>query len=241
MVNTKRIALTTVAVLAAALTGCDALVGQSEAAPDPTDSTSPPAPPASPSPSTPLFDDQPAGDEVAAGSYVITEVQPFRVIVTIPDGWQKVRVPGLVWGDGAVLGFWNVDHLYVDPCARELGLRDPTFGPTARDLAAALDDVPGLETTTPEAVTVDGFSGSRMELTSGGPWDSCTGGEAVLWPIGVSDDAKPPPGPDVRETLWILDVNGDRLVITAGAGPDASSEVLDELGAIFDSIQIEVP
>ncbi len=238
MINAKRIALALVAVLAAAVTGCHALVGQNAAGPDPTDSTSPQ--PASPSPSTPLFDDQPEGDEVAAGSYVITEVQPFRITITIPDGWQKVRVPGLVWGDGAVLGFWNVDRLYVDPCARELGLRDPTFGPTAGDLAAALDDVPGLEATTPEDVAVDGFSGSRVELTAGGPWDSCTGGEAVLWPIGGSD-AKPPPGPDVRETLWILDVNGDRLVITAGAAPDAPSEVLDELEAIFDSIQIEAP
>jgi hypothetical protein len=55
-----------------------------------------------------------------------------------------------------------------------------------------------------------------------------------LWPIGASDDAKPEPDPGGVERPWILDANGDRLLITSGAAA-AADEVHAELDAIFES------
>ena len=234
MSNTMRIALATAAVAVAALLGFNYLVAPnigSSGLDDPTPT---------PTPIALLFDEQPDGDELAPGSYLITEIEPFRITVTVPDGWQNVRVPGLVWGEGAVLGFWNVDNLYVDPCIPASGLLDPAPGPTVEDFVTALDAMPAVVLSTPTDVTVDGFAGKQTDLRFGG-WDSCIGEEPVLWPIGAAGDAKPAPAPGDVERLWILDVNGDRLLITSGAAADATDEVKAELDAIFESIRIEAP
>ena len=234
MSNTMRIALATAVVAVAALLGYSYLVAPNIGSPrlgEPTPT---------PTPAPALFDDLPNGENVAAGSYLITEIEPFRVTFTVPDGWQNVRVPGLVWGDGAVLGFWKVDDLFVDPCSAASGLLDPALGPTVDDLVTALEAVPAVVLTAPVDVTVDGYAGKQTDLRFGGA-DGCIGEEPALWPIGDGGDAKPAPGPGEVERLWILDVNGNRLVITSGATASATDEVRAELDAIFESIRIEAP
>ena len=241
MSNTMRIALATAAVAVAALLGFNYLVAPNIGSPGLDDSSPAPTPTPIPTPTPAVFAEQPVGNEVAPGSYVITDVVPLRITVTVPAGWDRVRVPGLVWGEGANLGFWNIDNLYEDPCQTDLGLRDPAVGPTVDDLATAFGTVPGLDATSPTDVTVDGFSGKQTELTAQASWTLCFGGEAALWPINGGPDAKPPPGPDDVERVWILDVNGDRLVISSIVTPDATDDVQAELEAIFASIQIEAP
>ena len=234
MSNTMRIALATAAVAVAALLGYTYLIAPnvgSSGLDDPTPT---------PTPVPLLFDEQDDGNELAPGTYLITEIEPFRITVAVPEGWQNVRVPGLVWGDGAVLGFWNLDNLYADPCTPASGLLDPAPGPTVDDLVAAFNRVPGVVLSTPTDVTVDGFAGKQADLSFGGS-DGCTGEDAVLWPIGIAGDAAPAPGPGEVERLWIVDVNGDRLVIATTDTSDATDEVRAELNAIFESIRIEAP
>lgn len=233
MSNTMRIALATAAVAVAALLGFNYLVAPNIGSPGLDDPTATPAP-------TPLlFDEQQDGGQLVPGSYLITEIEPFRITVTVPEGWQNVRVPGLVWGEGAVLGFWNLDNLYADPCTPASGLLDPAPGPTVDDLVSAFNRVPGVVLSTPTDVTVDGFAGKQTDLRFGGS-DACIGEDPVLWPIGSAGDAAPAPAPDEVSRLWIVDINGDRLVITSGADA-ATGSVRAELEAIFDSIQIEAP
>ena len=55
---------------------------------------------------------------------------------------------------------------------------------------------------------MDGFSGQSLELTS--PEDTC--GESMLWIIQPANEAMPL---DPHARVWILDVDGGRLVITA--------------------------
>lgn len=234
MSNTMRIALATAAVAVAALLGYNYVIAPnvgSSGLDDPTPT---------PTPTPVLFDDLDDGNEVAPGTYLITEIEPFRITVTVPDGWSNVRVPGLVWGEGAVLGFWNLDNLYADPCTPASGLLDPAPGPTVDDLVAAFNRVPGVVLSTPTDVTVDGFAGKQTDLRFSGS-DGCIGEDAVLWPIGTTGDAAPAPGPGEVERLWIVDVNGDRLVIATTDASDATDEVRAELDAIFESVQIEGP
>jgi hypothetical protein len=234
MNNTMRIALATAVVAVTALLGFNYIVAPNIGSPGLGDPTP------TPTPVPAIFDDQPNGENLAPGSYLITEIEPFRITITVPGGWQNVRVPGLVWGEGAVLGFWKVDNLFVDPCIAASGLLDPAAGPTVEDLVTAFSTVPGVVLTTPTDVTVVGFAGKQIDLRFGGG-DSCIGEEPVLWPIGAGSDAKPAPAPGDVERLWILDVNGDRLVITSSATAGATDEVLAELDAIFESIRIEAP
>lgn len=218
MSNTMRIALATAAVAVAALLGYNYVIAPnvgSSGLDDPTPT---------PTPTPVLFDDLDDGNEVAPGTYLITEIEPFRITVTVPDGWSNVRVPGLVWGEGAVLGFWNLDNLYADPCTPASGLLDPAPGPTVDDLVAAFNRVPGVVLSTPTDVTVDGFAGKQTDLRFSGS-DGCIGEDAVLWPIGTTGDAAPAPGPGEVERLWIVDVNGDRLVIATTDGRAAPADV----------------
>jgi hypothetical protein len=234
MSNTMRIALATAAVAVAALLGYSYFVAPNIGSPGLDDPTP------TPTPTPVLFDLLDDGNEVAPGTYLITEIEPFRITVTVPEGWQNVRVPGLVWGEGAVLGFWNVDNMYADPCTPASGLLDPAPGPTVDDLVAAFNRVPGVVLSTPTDVTVDGFAGKQTDLRFGGS-DSCIGADPVQWPIGSAGDAKPAPAPGEVERMWIVDVNGDRLLIATSDTTGATDEVRAELDAIFESIQIEAP
>lgn len=234
MSNVMKLTLAAAAMVVAAFLGFNYLVAPNIGGPGIDDPTP------TPTPVPVLFDEQDDGNELAPGTYLITEVEPFRITVTVPEGWQNVRVPGLVWGDGAVLGFWNLDNLYADPCTPASGLLDPTPGPTVDDLVAAFNRVPGVVLSTPTDVTVDGFAAKQADLRFEGS-DSCTGEDAVLWPIGTAGDAAPAPAPGEVERLWFVDVDGHRLLIATTDTTDAADEVRAELDAIFESIHIEAP
>ncbi|HEX7171437.1 MAG TPA: hypothetical protein VF365_02395 [Candidatus Limnocylindria bacterium] len=44
-----------------------------------------------------------------------------------------------------------------------------------------------------------------------------------------------------HDRIWIIDVNGTRLVLTAFAIRDATDEQRDELRAMVESVRIEAP
>ena len=166
--------------------------------------------------------------------YLIDNVGPMRITVAVPEGWQKNAIPAAVWTSNseAHIGFATVDNVFSDPCSSASGLADPAVGPTIDDLVSALQGLPGIEVTPPEDVTVDGFSGQSLELTS--PEDTC--GESMLWIIQPANEAMPL---DPHARVWILDVDGSRLVITAHDRPGAATNQVDEMQAMVDALQIE--
>jgi hypothetical protein len=229
MSNTMRIALATAAVAVAALLGFNYFVapnigspGLGEPSPTPT-----PAPTA-----TPVA--MPAAGVLAPGTYAIDDVLQSRIIVTIPGGWQKNTVPATVWTSNseAHLGFATVDNVFVDPCASAPVLRDPIVGPTVEDLGTALEGLSGIEVGPPTDVSVAGFAGKQLELTA--PDGTC--GEALLWHLQPLDDAGPL---EAHARVWIVDVNGERLVILAQDRPGATVSAIDEMQAMVDSLEIE--
>ena len=80
-----------------------------------------------------------------AGSYRITDFEPFSITITVPAAWESLAVPAMVWSaddEKATVAYFTVDDLFADPC-------DPTqgylgVGPTVDDLAAALSTYPGI-------------------------------------------------------------------------------------------------
>jgi hypothetical protein len=101
----------------------------------------------------------------------------------------------------------------------------------------------------PSDVTIDGFSGKHLELTvpdlafersdHGNSFTDCTDGE--LWsyigkPLSFANHAYSHPGQ--VEEIWLLDVDGTRLMIVAGTSPGSSEGDIAELRSILDSIDI---
>jgi hypothetical protein len=164
---------------------------------------------------------------------------PIRVTFTLPAGWERIRHM-LIWGQTTWFGIGIVDNAYVDPCHLELGYRDPPIGPTPADLAAVLPSFPGWKVTATSDVILDGYHGKHVKITAPADTAGCTEEDPTLlptrsWPLlfGAVRSNEP-------MELWILDVQGTRLVIHAGSDPEAATAAdLAELQAVIDSIRID--
>ena len=120
----------------------------------------------------------------------------------------------------------TVDNVFIDPCDPTRGLLDPPVGPTVDDLATALGSVTGLEASAPTDITVAGSPGKRVDLTVTETVDPCPDGEKSLL-RGTVDAPGPGLGDDYR--LWIVDVDGHRLVMVQVARTFATTAQRTEL------------
>jgi hypothetical protein len=184
---------------------------------------------------------------------VATDIQVFY---TIPaDGWLSwigtfkrglaTDPPNSVVG----ISILNVTNVVEDGCTGHVAA-DPPVGPTVDDMASALAALPPFVLTKPPSdVTIDGFSGKHLELTVpdltlGGPvgdtkFTDCTDGELKSWigqPLSFAYHGYSHPGQ--VEEIWLLDVDGTRLMIGTLTSPGWSKGDIAELRSIFDSIDI---
>jgi hypothetical protein len=120
--------------------------------------------------------------------------------------------------------------LASDPCAEADA--DIPVGPTVDDFASALADHPLLDVTAPVDVTLAGYPGKYVDLLVPSDLAGCTFYRP--WTAGIYAQ-----GPAQRWHLWILDVDGIRVVVHADDYAATSPEHQAELQAIVDSIQIE--
>ena len=167
------------------------------------------------------------------------EVADLRAVISFPAGFQSLhRSTFAKNGSGASVrefGFWTVDRVPSDFCA---GVDSPASlpnpGPTVADLATALATQPRLAGTDPIAVTIGGHDGLYVELTR--PTARCRG--QVLWfapriAHAAYHDRFNEPGDVAR--LWILDVDGRRVVIDTIHSADASDADVAELTRMVES------
>jgi hypothetical protein len=240
--NIVRIAAVVAAVAVAGFIGYQLL-----GAPTPI---GPPAPPPSVSPSaepsatpelTPTsFDDHPGG-VLLPGPYVLTGLGPFEIIFTLPGGWEKLAVPNMVWtreDDKSTVSFGTIDDLVSDPCDPSQGYVG--VGPTADDLVTALEAVPGFAVNSSEETSISGFTGTMVDID----WSEagCAEGvEALLVVRQPGDFVDPHPGASdsLFDRWYVLDVDGERLVIATQAHSNATSTRVEEIQSILDSIQIQ--
>jgi hypothetical protein len=234
---TVRIGLAAAAVVVTALIGYQLLSGPNVGDPGPTATPQPTSTPAR----TPVaLRDGPLepGEHVTHPFDAPNDSLSFTF--TVPAGWSgfgKIGVlpeQGGAGPDGMGMGFSLVTGLYSDPCH---GVQpDVTVGPTVDELVTAFLDQTAYEATTPTDVTLSGHSGKQMDLImpSGANYTSCYLGGSTVWQGSIHAQ-----GPGNVWHLWILDVEGVRVVILAQDNPGTSAEDKAELLAIVDSIEIE--
>ncbi|MGZ6340804.1 MAG: hypothetical protein ACXWMX_03035, partial [Candidatus Limnocylindrales bacterium] len=236
--------LAIVVVVALAVDGFNLLpgsggVGGSSSPPLPT-ATGTPRATATPTPSVGVLTLSDAASPLAPGSYVAADPFLARVSFTVPAGWQgNIGGPYAVFlgqadGPGG-LALQIFNKVYADPCHSDKGFLDPLPGQSVDDLAMALASLPGLTATTPTAVTMAGLQGKQLTLTAPASSSGCTAGVSRVWelPLGATLDLTP--GEVVR--VWILDVDGQRVVIDAPETPSPTTTTA-QVQAILDSIRI---
>jgi hypothetical protein len=160
---------------------------------------------------------------------------------TVPDGWAGVGTDS-IWltdkgngaPDGAGLLFGRGAWLLSDPCttAEHAVPPDIAVGPSVDDFANAIADHPLLDVADPVDVTLAGYSGKYLELQVPADISKC---EVYRpWDPGIFAQ-----GPSHQWHLWILDVDGLRVVVQSTDYPGTSAKHRSELEAIVDSIKIK--
>jgi hypothetical protein len=168
----------------------------------------------------------------------------IRITFDVPAGWA--RVGNGVWLEtetssspgGAGLHFERGAWLHADPCLideqtqKDGAIPDIEVGPTVDDFANAIADHPLLDATTPVDVSLGGYSGKYLDLQLPADLTGCD----AFWPWEPGIYAQ---GPSNRWHLWILDVDGVRVVVNSDEYATTSARHQAERQAIVDSIQIE--
>jgi hypothetical protein len=167
------------------------------------------------------------------GTFVASGVD---VTFAVPSRWNYNGwyVANANWSLGVF--FDIVANIYTDSCPSELV--DPPIGPTVDDLASAWANLPGFNATAVTDITVDGYHGKQVEFTVPDYNETfCSYGDfKLLNAVGGGDYWAQ--GPNQHHQLWILDVNGTRLVIAATDFSDTSPQDRAVIEEILASIQI---
>jgi hypothetical protein len=176
------------------------------------------------------------------------------VTYTVPDGWKntgsgviKVDRSGDAWIGMSLLG--AEADFYTHPCATTSGgIEFALIGPTVDDLVSAWANLPRVDVTAARDVTIDGFDGKQIEFTRPS-LDACNelhsrcsfdSSEELNRPTGCSFAVGGGPfnHPGVPQKVWVLDVDGNRIIILASATPGKGSQqeraALDEIVASIE-------
>jgi len=169
--------------------------------------------------------------------------RPFPpVLITVPEGWSSFRGFGVHKDtpSNPFVGFWNVTLVYSHPCQHRGAMLDP--GPTVEGLAAMLAKVPLRNASAPVEITMDGYHGTYLEWTVPSDIDfaTCDSSEFESWiAYGTGGTDRYQQAPGQIDRLWILDVEGRRLVIDATYLPGATDADRADLQRVVDSIAFE--
>jgi hypothetical protein len=236
MGNTFRLGAGLAAVLLAAVVGISLLQGGGPGA-------APPAPSPTPTPTPVAIPTGTAPALMSPGTYVTGDPFLVRSTLDLPDGWEgNVGGPYAVFldqiGGTASVGLTLSQIIYADPCHYDKGLLKPVPGPSVDDLANALVSLPGIQASKPTDVTVGGYHAKQLTLTAPTSIAGCNfppGETFRVWqlPLGATNDL----APGASDELWILDVNGQRLVIDSYEPPGQGAQVKAEVQAILESIR----
>jgi hypothetical protein len=163
----------------------------------------------------------------------------ITVTFDAPATWVPFEEIG-VWIDGngppegADLMFLPAGGLFSDPCLTEEqaeATADVPVGPTVDDLVTALVDHPTLDVTSPVDVTLAGYPGTYVDLLIPDDLTAC----AYYKPMDGHHYAQ---GPGQRWHMWVLDVDGVRVLVETNDFPGTSAQRLAEEQAMIESLVI---
>lgn len=237
MSNMIRVGIAAAAVVIAAILGFTYLNNQvGTDTPTPTLTANPTATPVAVPPLPP----EGAG-RLEAGRYTIA-VPDSSVIaaITIGEGWSTggwyiMNPPDFT----KQVSFWTVENVHQDWCDPE-SLPDPAIGPTVEDLVEAFDAQENTDMSPAVDVEVGGFAGKRVTMQF---VDLVLCNDRDLLSYFVTPGGGP--GRDMEpgrvDTLWIIDVNGHRVVIATSQADPEDRDATTTIAGVIDSVEFTLP
>jgi hypothetical protein len=199
-----------------------------------------PTPPATSTGSPRVLDD--VVGELEPGTYTLSEGFPVSLAFDVPAGYAGcVLVPteqGLCAdGDNRSIDFVIVENLVADPCDPSQGQLDPPIGPTVDDLVAGLERLPRFTATLGTPSELDGHPAQRLTLVAPTTPEACFTSGAQTWV--VTSNRTNGVGLGERNELWILEVQGQRLMIALAYQPDTPPEAVSQMRDIVESVRFD--
>jgi hypothetical protein len=165
----------------------------------------------------------------------------YRITMHLLDGYASDGNSPVVFGtdDGQGISTWTVGNVYAEPCRWRGTLLAPPIVQSVDALVAGLTSQKNRHASAATDVSLDGFTGKFMELTVPARIDlaDCHHGQFRTWvdPVGGARWLEP----GQRDLLWIVDVEGSRLVIDAALGPETTQQDRADRIQMVESIRIE--
>lgn len=200
-----------------------------------------------------LLDDDADPDQVLGepGAYALTArgaSSPPLAVLDVPAGYSNFGFFALVpegFGTAEIplrsVQYWTVNGVFVDPCAMDAGA--PDAGTSVEELAAALAAQKLTSVSEPVPVTLDGHDGLYLEITASADisFEDCDAGYYGYWEGSPDDAQHTADSPGTVDRTWILDVDGERVVLLAAAPPGVTKAHIDELTSMVESVRFVEP
>jgi hypothetical protein len=252
MNNTMRIAIAAAVVMVIAVVGFQFLSNSNTGGPGATETLQPTATPAvTPEPS--------AAGALPLGPHTLCEIGSCDVGMTITIGAADWFGEGggrlLIKNDNsdppdgaAMIVFTGPLYVYGDACQWSTTQAE-TPATTVDELVAALAAQMPRDASEPMDITVDGYSGKEITLHvpddaaySAGEFTDCDEGFFGSWTVSQGlEPYRYHQGPGQIDELLILDVDGVLTVIDTSHYAGTPAEHVEELRAIVESLQFELP
>lgn len=220
----RQVGIAAVIVMCASIVGCTAA--------PPTTSATSPAAEAIPLPSRDA--------DLDAGTYLFDGFAvPFEV--TVPDGWTYVHDTVLRKdvgdAEGVFVWFGRATHVPADACEWSGTITE--VAPSVEGFADALAAQSSTTTTNPAEVTMGDYSGVQFDFSVEGVADlaDCSDSKICIHSAGTYCTRWYNSSVYQKETYRVLDLDGDRAILTVGEFDDQTEAALvEEARAVFDSI-----
>ena len=205
-----------------------------------------------------LLDDDADPDQVQGepGRYALTargDGTPPLAVLDVPAGFSNFGFFAL-WPSGSAeetganadpyraVQYWTVDGVFFDPCDRQ-GKPARDAGTSVDDLAAALVAQKLTSTSKPAPVSLDGHDGLYLEMMASPDveFDDCEIGYYFFWEGMPGDAQHSADSPGTVERTWIIDVDGERVVLVAASAPGVSHTQVEALTHMVESVQFVEP
>lgn len=212
-----------------------------------------PTPDPTPEPTLTQPSPTPAGLLPEGPHVLVEEGVPMTVTIPAPDWYGEPGDGILIKSDQAdppdgagmiVFADEGDISVYGDPCDW-LSTRPDTPAATVDEVVTALASQPSRDASEPVDVTVDGYAGKSITLRvpddavfEAGRFTECDNGEFRTLVEGA-DGARYHQGPGQIDKLWILDVDGEIVVIDVAYYDETPQAVRDEQEAIVESTTFE--
>lgn len=194
-----------------------------------------------------LLSDEPEGVPLAPGAYGLTPngVSDHVVVVQAPQGYKNIGGWTFVTDQPFhAMGFQTAQRVPQDPCGTEEHSKFDTMidpGPSVQDLAEALAAQKGAVTSDPVPTALDGHHGLYLTYRVG------KGIDVAMCEAQAFDLFDTGPGAWYLETareraaIWILDVDGERLVLAWVAFPGVTRAQMSEMTDMVESARFVEP